>query len=401
MGALPPPTLGLELRQTASAALPTLPGASVGAASARMSDLKINGMTMRYSQFMPRLYNLCLALGFQRGRILPSRAFCSDETQGYPTILIAQHFGTFPFDHGSVGGRVATDRHGPHADHGDDLVIIHATHVGYDSECRSFGSYERLLTASGKHTHNCGKLCAVMQWYRQEYDYARANVLLGLVEDQRAIFIDNHLLDQERGEGLFLHLDSLIGTPALTPLRALSTSKAFPACNRLVQKLPSTFWQEKRQPIGEGLTPDLFFFRRDPCSGPDGHDLLERGLAPAMPALMVSPYPALDAARFTTQVEFDRVYRSLQRDPAYHGKNLLFVSRVNIDVSPRPGLPFPLTKFVPWAAYVRLRDQDGYVLEQLELFDALSRQPSTNPDQTSFDAAIHAIAPGGVTAGIA
>ena len=96
MGALPkPPTLGLELRQTASAALPTFPAASVGAASARMSDLKINGMTMRYSQFMPRLYNLCLALGLQRGRILPSRAFCSDETQGYPTILIAQHFGTF------------------------------------------------------------------------------------------------------------------------------------------------------------------------------------------------------------------------------------------------------------------------------------------------------------------
>jgi hypothetical protein len=52
----------------------------------------------------------------------------------------------------------------------------------------------------------------------------------------------------------------------------------------------------------------------------------------------------------------------------------------------------PLTKFVPWAAYVRLRDQDGYVLDQLELFDALSRQPSTNPDQTSFDAAIHAMA---------
>jgi len=107
---------------------------------------------------------------------------------------------------------------------------------------------------------------------------------------------------------------------------------------------------------------------------------------------MASPYPALDAARFTTQVEFDRTYRSLQRDAAYRGKNLLFVSGLNIDVSPRRGLPFPLTKFVPWAAYIRLRDRDGYVLEQSELFDALSRQSSENPNQMSFDGAISAMA---------
>jgi hypothetical protein len=63
------------------------------------ADLKIEGMAIRYSQFVPRLYNFCLSLGFQRNRMMPSRAFCSDESQGYPTILVAQHFGTFPFDH--------------------------------------------------------------------------------------------------------------------------------------------------------------------------------------------------------------------------------------------------------------------------------------------------------------
>ena len=68
------------------------------------------------------------------------------------------------------------------------------------------------------------------------------------------------------------------------------------------------------------------------------------------------------------------------------------MSGLNIDVSPAPGLPFPLTKFVPWAAYVRLRGQEGFTLEQPELFDTLTRQSSDNPDQMSFDLAIRAMA---------
>lgn len=351
-------------------------------------------MTIRYSQFVPRLYNLCLSLGFRRGRMMPSRAFCSDESQGYPTILIAQHFGTFPFDHGRVGGKVATNRHGPHADHGDDVIIIHASHVGYDSQRRRFGVYQRLFAADSPFGHNCGKLCAVMAWYREEYDHARANILLGMVADRPAVFIDNHLLEPDRREGLFLHLDRLIEAPT-APLRVLSTAKAFAAAEPLVNAIPAELWRAERRPIGDRLTPDLFFYRREPASGPEGQDLLEAELEPMMPALMASPHPALDAARFTTQIEFDRTYRSIQRHPAYRGKNLLFISGLNIDVSPLPGLPFPLTKFVPWAAYLRLRDQDERILEQAELFEALTRQSADNPDQMSFDAAIGAMGSAG------
>jgi hypothetical protein len=62
------------------------------------ADLKIEGMAIRYSQFVPRLYNSA-SRSASSNRMMPSRAFCSDESQGYPTILVAQHFGTFPFDH--------------------------------------------------------------------------------------------------------------------------------------------------------------------------------------------------------------------------------------------------------------------------------------------------------------
>ena len=119
-----------------------------------IENLRIGAFAMRYSQFVPRLYNLCRSLGFERERMMPSRAFCSDESQGYPTILIAQHFGTFPFDHGRVGGKVATNRHGPHADHGDDLVIIHASHVGYDSKTRQFGVYQRMSDEARSAPHS-------------------------------------------------------------------------------------------------------------------------------------------------------------------------------------------------------------------------------------------------------
>jgi Conserved region in glutamate synthase len=116
-----------------------------------MGEFKIEKMAIRYSQFVPQLCNYCLSLGFERKKkMMPSQAFCSDETQGYPAILLAQHFGTFPFDHGQVGGRVATDRNGPHAHHGEDLSIVQASHVGYDPSSRRLG----FISDNGRNRRN-------------------------------------------------------------------------------------------------------------------------------------------------------------------------------------------------------------------------------------------------------
>ena len=128
---------------------------------AMLGDFRIEGMMMRYSAFVPRLYNFCKSLGFESEKIMPSRAFCSDENQGYPIILITKHFGTFPFNHGQVGGIVATDRHGPHAEHGKDMVIIQASHVGYDPERKKFGTYRRVRTEHGDMAASCGKIVTI------------------------------------------------------------------------------------------------------------------------------------------------------------------------------------------------------------------------------------------------
>lgn len=357
-----------------------------------MGDLKIGGMGIRYSRFVPQLYNYCRSLGFEPARMMPSRAFCSDESQGYPIILLAGHFGAFPFDHGQVGGRVATDRHGPHAHHGEDLVLVHASHVGYDSETRRFGVYRRPRTVHGDFGACCGKLSGVLSWYQQEYAHACEAVQLGSVEGRPAVFIDNALLDPTRAEGLFLRLDRLIDPKAAAPLRVLSTSKAFAVSPDLLPLANDAAWRGPRRPIGERLGAALFTFRRAPVIGPEGPDLLEEAIAPAMPLLVTSANPMLDAARYHTQLEFDRTYRTLRHEPAYEGKNLLFVSGLNVDVSPREGQLFPLTKFVPWAAYVRLRDGREFLLEQDELFAALTAQSALNPDEIAFDAAIRTMA---------
>ena len=356
-----------------------------------IENLKIGAYAMRYSLFVPRLYNLCRSLGFERSRMMPSRAFCSDESQGYPVMLIAQHFGTFPFDHGRVGGKVAINRHGPYAHHGEDLVIIQATHVGYDADTGRFGLYRRERTEGCGFGDNCGKLCAVMHWYRDEYAHACAQIRCGRLEGEPVVYLDNQLLDEKRTEGIFLQLDQLIDRAA-EPVKVLSTSKVFRAASHLRNRLGEEAWQDEVGAIGARLSPDLFSFRRPLAEDIEGHDILEMALLPAMPTLVTSANPALDAARFVTQVEFDRCYRSILRETAYRTKNLLFISGVNIDVSPREGFPFPLIKFVPWAAYASLRDGRQFLLEQAELNDLLRQQSPDNPDRLSFDDAIRRMA---------
>jgi hypothetical protein len=234
-----------------------------------IENLQLDGHAMRYSQFVPRLYNYCLSLGFRRERMMPSRAFCSDESQGYPVILIAQHFGTFPFDHGLIGGNVALDRHGPHAHHGEDLVIIQASHVGYDADTRRFGVYQRQRTTSQEFGDTCGKLCAVLHWYQFEYRHACEHILCGRLGGEPAILIGNQFLDEDRSEGLFLNLDLMIDRSAGL-LKTRSTSNAFRAAPALVERLPAVIWGDKPQIIGHHLAADLFFFRRAVTERPEG-----------------------------------------------------------------------------------------------------------------------------------
>lgn len=359
-----------------------------------MGDFQVKERMIRYSIFVPRFYNLCKSFGFTPGKIMPSRAFCSDENQGYPIILITKHFGTFPFNHGRVGGVVATGRHGPHAHHGTDLVLIQASHVGYDPETGQFGSYRRLQMDSQPLTSSCGKIAGVSAWYHDQYAFARENISFTRIDGGEAVVIDNHLLNPERTEGLMLALDRLIAPKkGIEPLHVFSTSKAFAAHPNLRVQLPESVWQpDRRTPIGNWLTANLFHFKRDIPAAAEGHDHLEHNLSHNMPQIVTAGSPALAAAQANTQVEFDRTYRTIITEPGYKGRNLAFIAGINIDISPREGQLFPLTKFVPWAAYIQTRDGMQTVMEQKELMDRLKSQPAENADQIDLEEAIDMMA---------
>lgn len=348
---------------------------------------------MRYSLFVPRLYALCRNLAMERGRIMPSRAFCSDESQGYPVILIAKHFGTFPFNHGQVGGIVATDRHVTHAHHGQDMVIVQASHVGYEQETGTFGVYRRIQTADQESTTSCGKICGVVERYAREYRFAQGHILIARGERGPVVIIDNLLLRQDRDEGLMLLMPRIVrfdaeGHPSY--VRSLSTSKVFHMAEGLAaglgEALPRT---AEPEPIGERLTPDLFYFSHRIESDEEGRGHLERNLIRFMPRIVTSPSPPLTAAKINTQIEFDRTYRTLVEEPAYRGKRLLFVSGLNVDVSPTQGRLFPLTKFIPWAAYWQRPDGHGETWEQGEVLERLLAERGENPDQVDLESAIH------------
>jgi len=87
-------------------------------------------------------------------------------------------------------------------------------------------------------------------------------------------------------------------------------------------------------------------------------------------------------------VEFDRAFRTVVQEPAYQGKKVMFISGLNVNISPSEGRLFPLTKFIPWAGYIQNMDGSYETWEQTELYQKLKQQPAVNPDKVDLESAI-------------
>jgi hypothetical protein len=161
----------------------------------------------------------------------------------------------------------------------------------------------------------------------------------------------------------------------------------------LLARLGEDTWpREGSVAIGQHLGAEDFYFQREGHWEDPFQDQLEQNLLAPMPWILTSPHPLLTAACANTLAEFERTYRSLLQSPPMHGKNLLFVAGLNIDISPSSGEDFPLTKFVPWAAFLQRADGTQEIFEQDELLQRLGAASSSNPTQLDLEQAIRAMA---------
>ncbi len=71
---------------------------------------------------------------------------------------------------------MSTALHETYASHGKDLVLLVASHVGYNTETHEFGRCQRWLTEKDMVTSNCGKIAAVLSWYLKEYSFAQSSL---------------------------------------------------------------------------------------------------------------------------------------------------------------------------------------------------------------------------------
>lgn len=364
---------------------------------ARIGNFRMDHYWLRYSNFIPKLFNWVLDLGFEKGKIMPSRAFCSDESQGYPIILLAKHFGAFPFNHGHIGGIMSCDRHGPHAHHGKDLVIVHASHVGYDQTTKTYGKYRRIHSEDAEYSSNCGKIFNILDWYLKEYEFAKNNIFIDMRSKHCLITIDNQYLSLSPELSLMLSLQKMIeqhkeeeqGAGEYIPISIQSTSRTFMGTKSLFKHM-SWFFEKNsgKQPIGDALLPEYFTYKKELQTDYEGRHQIERNLLRAMPWIVTSSSPMLTAAQANTEAEFDRGFRSISQEPAYKGRNLLYISGLNVDISPETNQDYFLNKFIPWAAYIQLNSGEKYILEQTELFETLERYGVENPGQVKLDVVI-------------
>lgn len=206
------------------------------------------------------------------------------------------------------------------------------------------------------------------------------------------MIIDNLLLHSERNEGLLLNLDKIVTADThgkYTPEQSKSTAKVFSASPTLLNYFNTDELKNGQTiAIGRQLHPDLFYFKRNISRHQEGSDHLEMNLINVMPYVVTPQWPALTAAQANTQVEFDRTFRTIIQEPAYKNKKIIFISGLNVDISPQEGQVFPLTKFIPWAAYVQDEHGEHQIWEQEELFNRLQEQSTKNPDQVDLESAI-------------
>ncbi len=342
---------------------------SAAGSCAPASSCNIKGRLIPYQEFLPRLKNFCLSLGFKKSVVMiqESSLVLNAPDELDPAPLLA------------INDSVYTDD--------TEVVIILSTKVPYEPSWGVYSGLPRPLIHEMTDRQTEGTVSHFIAPYLVQYHYARNHMYLGCKKTGGyCITLPADLVDGSRS--LQIHLNKIAkpdGEGHFYPLDTAESLVSFALSDRFVHFLNENnfSWEVgKMQRIGALLTAELFACKeivqeKTPVGKKGNKTNFASSLLPQMNRIVTHANPQLRAAVIHQKYQFARLLDELV--PTLVKKKsakLLCVAGLDIDVAAFQGRGERY--FVPWAAYRQLgarQDDAGRgQLQQDDLFVALMAQ---------------------------
>ena len=333
-------------------------------------SFNIRGRIIPYKEFLPRLKNYCLSLGFKN-----------------PTVMNPDSSATL--DTMSDDNSDQSVAFGKDTCHGKDLVFVLSTKVPYEPSWGGYSGLPRPLIHERIDHRTENTASSFIAPYLLQYQFAQNHIYLACNEaGQHLITLPPHFIKdgtEGHGKNLKILLDKIVESDEkgeLPPYVVSDSFVSFPISAdflRLLGEKKYSWKDGKIQRIGKFLTEELFVFEdaQQTNGSMSMNSTFAETLLPAMNRIVTSANPQLRAALVHLQNEFSRAVDDMLRT---HGEkdleSLLCVAGLDIDVAAFKGRG--KRYFVPWAAYwrqggIRKETADNR-LEQDDLFVALMAQ---------------------------
>ncbi len=364
-------TMGVKMSSYFSANTSLSPVCS----TVRSASCAINGRLIPYDEFIPRLKNFCLSLGFKNNFSMTPENLPIQKC--HDPCCPAENFP------GSAE---------------QDAVIILSTKVPYEPSWGVYGGLPRPLIHERTHCQTEGTVSHFIAPYLLRYQFAQNHVYLTC--KKAGIYHVTLPADlvgggtKNGGKNLKIRLDKFTDPDEngnFVPIMAADSFVSFPLSKQFLLYLHDNNFSWKKgkvQRIGALLTADLFAFKEIAQSASGNSDGGNGGttstfiktLLPAMNRIVTHANPQLRAAVLHLKNEFTRlVDEILNTQGERKSANLLCIAGLDIDVAPFKGRG--KRYFVPWAAYCqrggRQDDDSRNRLQQDDLFVALMAQGKT------------------------
>ncbi len=334
----------------------------------------IRGRMIPYGEFLPRLNNYCLSLGFREPVVTIPQPSKQPKTSVDHAVL---------FEDESGAGR-----------RGQDSVIILSARVPYEPSWGVYNGLPRPLIHEAADCRPDGTISNFIAPYLRQYRYAQRHVYLTCHETQDTteylLVLPSDLLHRgEKSDGRKLRiLPERIAEPDergdFVCHNVSDTFVSFPLSAQFVRLLDEKglSWKAgKTRRIDDFLTADLFVFEDVPqavdCrdNRGDGQNPYVKTLLPFMNRIVTDANPQLLAATLYLQSEFIRTIDDiLHAHDSEDSVNLLCIAGLDIDAAMLGGSAEHY--FVPWTAVLQRGGDDDLIdqVDQDDLFVALMAQ---------------------------